>query len=85
MITYEHKQELIKKFAQSAGDTGSIEIQLAVVNARINEISGHLKSFPKDEHSRLGLIKLVGKKKRLAKYLKKNDPASYEKVIKQLS
>lgn len=85
MISQEQKKELIKKFAKSANDTGSAEIQMAVTTARINQISNHLKSFPKDEHSRLGLVKLVGKRKRLTKYLKKNDPTSYEKVMSQLS
>ena len=71
MISQEQKKELIKKFAKSENDTGSAEIQMAVTTARINQISNHLKSFPKDEHSRLGLVKLVGKRKRLTKYLKK--------------
>ena len=76
MITKENKQEIISNFKKSENDTGSTQVQLGVVTARIAEITEHLRSFPKDFHSRLGLLKLVGKKRRLIKYLERKDKAS---------
>lgn len=79
------KQEIISKFARSEGDTGSPEVQIALLSERILGLTGHLKSFPKDFSSRLGLLKLVGQRKRLLKYLKSRDYARYSSVIQTLS
>ena len=84
MITKERKQEVINAFKKSENDTGSIEVQMGVLTARIVEITGHLKLFPKDFHSRTGLLKLVGRKRRLAKYLQRKDKASYIRVMDSL-
>ncbi len=83
-VTKEKKQELIKKFAVSDGDTGSAFVQCAVLTERITNLTKHLQSFPKDHHSRRGLLILVGRRKRLLNYLKQNDQGGYEGLIKQL-
>lgn len=67
------KAELIKKFARSAKDTGSTEVQIALLADRINQISGHLKKYPKDHHSRRGLQMLVGQRRSFEKYLERTD------------
>lgn len=85
MLTKEKKEEIIKKFQKSEKDTGSSEVQIALLTARINQISQHLKSFPKDKHSRSGLIKLIGKRKAFEKYLKKHAQDRYEEVAKKLN
>jgi small subunit ribosomal protein S15 len=82
MLTSEKKQKIIKEFGRGDKDSGSCEVQVAFLTERIKEISNHLQSFPKDKHSRLGLIKLVGKRSTFFKYIRKNDPAKY-KVIKE--
>ena len=79
-----HKKDLIKKFSKSDKDVGSIEVQLALLTSRINKISGHIKNFPKDKHSHLGLLKLVGRKKRFSRYLQREDKESFDKVNEQL-
>lgn len=84
MLVKEDKNKIIKKFAKSGTDTGSVEIQIALLSKRIDQISQHLKLFPKDNHSKLGLIKLVGKRKTFFNYLKKNDLKNYENLIKKL-
>ena len=84
MITKERKKEVTNKFALSNNDTGSVEVQVGVLTDRINQISNHLQSFSKDKHSRLGLIKLVGKKRRLLRYLEKHNKSSYDNVMAKL-
>ena len=84
MISKENKQEIISNFKKSENDTGSSEVQLGVLTARIAEITEHLRSFPKDFHSRLGLLKLVGKKRRLIKYLERKDKASLAGIVDSL-
>jgi len=84
MLNKEYKQKLIDEFKISENDTGSCEVQLAIVSARIKEISEHLKSFPKDKHSRRGLLKLVGRRKSFLDYLKKKDHDRYEKILSGL-
>ena len=79
------KMEIIKKFAKKEGDTGSAEVQIALLSERIKYLTEHLKANKKDHSSRLGLLKLVGQRKRLLKYLKKKDFDSYTKVITALS
>lgn len=65
-------------------DTGSEEVQVALLSKRIDELSGHLKGNPKDQHSRTGLLKMVGKRRRLLTYLERNKPGIYEKTIRAL-
>jgi small subunit ribosomal protein S15 len=84
MITKEVKEQLIKSFAQSPHDVGSTEVQIALLSERIRQISEHLKKSPKDVHSERGLLQLVGKRRRIAAYLEKNDKESFEKVQKTL-
>ncbi len=78
------KKEIIAKFGRNANDTGSSEVQIALLSTRILELTEHLKSFKKDHASRLGLLKLVGQRKRLMRYLKRTNRASYDKVISEL-
>ena len=75
------KASIIKKFAQSERDTGSSEVQIGLLTYRINEISQHLEKFPKDKHSRMGLLKLVGKRRSLARYLKENNKEAHDNVM----
>ena len=79
------KAEIVAKFARKEKDTGSPEVQIALLTARINELTEHLKVFNKDHSSRLGLLKIVGRRKRLLKYLKANDYAKYAKLIGELN
>lgn len=78
------KQEVIKKFAQSANDTGSAQVQIALLTSRIKELTEHLKANPKDNHSRRGLLQLVGKRKAFLKYLEKQDIEAYRAIKTQL-
>ncbi len=80
----EDKQKIIKEWQRFEGDTGSPEVQIAILTERIKQITEHLKVHKKDVHSRYGLIKLVGKRKRLLRYLKKEDFVKYQEVIKKL-
>lgn len=72
MLTKNQKSKIIKDFSKTEKDAGSVEVQIALLSERIKQISKHLKLFPKDKHSRIGLVKLVGKKRRLSRYLEKN-------------
>ena len=83
-ITPERKQELIKEFALSEGDTGSPEVQIAVLTERISNLTGHFKTHKKDNHSRRGLLKMVSQRRRLLDYVKKGDEARYQDIIKRL-
>lgn len=83
-ITAVRKQELIKEFAINKEDTGSAEVQIAVLTERIKNLTDHFKSHKKDHHSRRGLLILVGRRRRLLDYLKRSDQARYEDVIKRL-
>lgn len=78
------KAQIVAKFARKEGDTGSPEVQIALLTARITELTEHLKNFKKDFSSRLGLLKLVGQRKRLLKYLKNKDYTTYSKLISEL-
>lgn len=84
MLNVEKKQELIKQFALNSKDTGSCGVQIAIFSERIRQINAHLEQFPKDHHSRRGLLCLVGKRKAFLKYLKKNDQAAYNKLVSSL-
>ncbi|KAA6205253.1 MAG: 30S ribosomal protein S15 [Candidatus Tokpelaia sp.] len=83
-ITAERKQALIKDYALKSGDTGSPEVQIAVLSERVTNLTEHFKTHKKDNHSRRGLLKLVSQRRRLLDYLKKNDTARYETLIKRL-
>lgn len=83
-ITAERKNALIKEFAQKAGDTGSPEVQIAILTERINNLTGHFKTHNKDNHSRRGLLKLVSSRRSLLDYLKKKDEGRYKTVIEKL-
>lgn len=78
------KQEIISKFARDSKDTGSSEVQIALLSQRISSLTGHLKENPKDHSSRLGLLKLVGQRKHLLKYLKATQYDRYSKLIASL-
>ena len=79
------KQDIIQDFGRKDGDTGSSEVQVALISARIKYLTEHLKINKKDHSSRLGLLKLVGKRKRLLRYMKKRDYTKYKEVIATLS
>ena len=84
MITKEKKQELIKEYARTEGDTGSPEVQVAILTERIKELTEHLKNNHKDHHSRRGLLKMVGKRRGLLDYLKEKDIERYRALIEKL-
>ena len=79
------KQEIIKKFAQGKGDTGSPEVQIALLSEKITKLAEHLKTHKKDNHSRRGLISMVSKRRRLLFYLQKKDPKRYQEIAKKVS
>ena len=83
-LAAEAKQEIITGYAIKDGDTGSPEVQIALLTERITDLTAHLKSFPKDNHSRRGLLKLVGQRRRLLAYLVKKDATRYRAVIGRL-
>ncbi len=78
------KLEIIKEYGQKEGDTGSPEVQVALLTARINELQGHFKAHKKDHHSRRGLLKLVGRRRRLLAYLKDREFDRYKTLIGRL-
>lgn len=84
MISKEKKTAIIKEYARSEGDTGSPEVQIAVLTARIQELTDHLKEHPKDHHSRRGLLKMVGQRRGLLDYLRKTDIERYRVLIEKL-
>ena len=84
MMTPERKQEIIKKFARKEGDTGSPEVQVALLTERITYLTEHFKTHAKDHHSRRGLLKLVGQRRRLLNYLRTKDIERYRAIIKEL-
>ena len=84
MISKEKKQAIIAEYGRKEGDTGSPEVQIAVLTARIQELTEHLQSNPKDHHSRRGLLKMVGQRRGLLAYLKKTDIARYRALIEKL-
>ncbi len=83
-LARETKQQLVTDYALKEGDTGSPEVQIALLTERIKGLTDHLRSFPKDNHSRRGLLKLVGQRRRLLAYLVKKDNARYRAVIGRL-
>ena len=83
-ITAERKQELIKEHATTNGDTGSPEVQVAILTERINNLTEHFKSHKKDNHSRRGLLKMVSQRRKLLDYVKGRDEPRYATLIKKL-
>lgn len=83
-ITAEAKASLIKKYARTEGDTGSPEVQVAILSHRIAELTEHFKTHKKDNHSRRGLLKMVSQRRRLLDYLKSRDEGRYQAIIKEL-
>ncbi len=84
MITKEKKQAIISEYGRTEGDTGSPEVQVAILTARIKELTDHLKEHPKDHHSRRGMLKMVGQRRGLLSYLKKSDIERYRSLIERL-
>ena len=84
MISAEKKNEIIKQFARSEGDTGSPEVQIAVLTERIRELTDHMKKNPKDFHSNRGLLKMVGKRRSMLAYLRDMDIERYRELIAKL-
>ena len=83
-ITTERKAEVMGQFALKSGDTGSADVQVAVLSERINNLTEHFKSHVKDNHSRRGLIKMVSQRRRLLDYIKATDQKRYEQLIERL-
>lgn len=83
-ITASRKAEVIKEFAKKTGDTGSPEVQVAILSERINNLTGHFKTHAKDNHSRRGLLKLVGQRRQLLDYLRRTNEQSYKTLIEKL-
>lgn len=84
MISKEKKTAIMNEYARTSGDTGSPEVQVAVLTARIQELTDHLKENPKDHHSRRGMLKMVGQRRGLLDYLKKKDIERYRALIEKL-
>jgi small subunit ribosomal protein S15 len=85
LLSKEQKNEIVDDHKHHAKDSGSPEVQIALITARINYLTKHFESNPQDHHSKRGLMKLVGQRKRLLEYLKRQDQKRYEKLIKKLS
>jgi len=83
-LTKEAKQELIQRYGRKADDTGSPEVQVALLTARINELTEHLREHKKDHHSRRGLLMLVGQRRRLLNYLNRSDVDRYRGLVQEL-
>ena len=83
-LSVEAKKELMDKYGKHEGDTGSPEVQIALLTARISELTGHFQTHKKDFHSRQGLLKLVGRRRNLLNYLRKTDVQRYRAIIEQL-
>jgi small subunit ribosomal protein S15 len=83
-LTKEVKQELVDKHGRNGQDTGSAEVQIAMLTRRINELTEHLRAHPKDHYSRRGLLKLVGRRRRFLGYLQRKDLEGYRALIKEL-
>ena len=83
-LTQEKKAELIEKFGDTPQDTGKTEVQIALLTARINELTDHLRTHKKDHHSRRGLLMLVGRRRRFLRYLERSDLERYRSLVKEL-
>jgi small subunit ribosomal protein S15 len=83
-ITKEQKAEIVTKYGKNGKDTGTPEVQIALLTARINDLTPHFEKFGKDHHSRVGLLKMVGKRRRLLDYLQEKNIERYRKIIGEL-
>lgn len=83
-LTAERKQEIVSQFGKDANDTGNTRVQIALLTARINDLTEHLREHKKDHHSRRGLLMLVGQRRRLLNYFEKSDLEGYRALIKEL-
>ena len=83
-VTTEKKAEVIRKYAKKPNDTGSPEVQIAILSERINNLTDHFKSHVKDNHSRRGLLKMVNQRRKLLDYLKASAPEKYQAVVERL-
>jgi small subunit ribosomal protein S15 len=84
VLTTKEKGKIISDFETHTGDTGSPEVQIALLTQRVNDLTEHLRSHPKDHSSRRGLLKMVGTRSALLKYINKKDPGRYQKIISRL-
>ena len=84
MLTQEKKKEIINSYGSHENDTGSPEVQIALLTERISLLTEHLKTHPKDKHSQRGLLKMVGKRRGLLNYLKENSPDRYQEIVSRL-
>ena len=84
VLTNEDKKKIIDKFKIHEKDTGSSKVQIALLTKRINDLTDHFKTHPNDHHSRKGLLKMVGQRRRFLNYLKKRDPGQYKILIQEL-
>ncbi|SJZ86671.1 30S ribosomal protein S15 [Anaerorhabdus furcosa] len=84
MLTKAEKTQIMKDFARTEGDTGSVEVQVAVLTAQINKLTEHLKEHKKDYHSTRGLMKMVGRRKNFLAYLRENDVNRYRELVQRL-
>ena len=85
MLTTDQKKKIIDKYATAKGDTGSPEVQVALLTERINQLTKHLKAHEKDDHSRRGLLKMVTKRRRLLNYIQTKDQKRYQELTSQLA
>jgi small subunit ribosomal protein S15 len=83
-LSTEEKGQILKKYGRSSGDTGSPEVQVALLTANINNLSAHFENHVKDHHSRIGLLKMVNKRRKLLDYVKRKDQDRYQKLIDTL-
>jgi small subunit ribosomal protein S15 len=83
-VTAERKQELVARFGKADGDTGAPEVQIALLTERINDLTEHLRAHGKDHHSRRGLLMLVGRRRRLLRYLQRKDVERYRSLVSEL-
>ncbi len=84
-LTKENKQDVVKEFGRTDQDTGSAEVQIALLTRRIEDLTGHFKTNPKDHNSRRGLLKMVGQRRKLLNYLKRKDIEKYRAILEKLS
>ena len=84
MLTLRQKLNVVKEFQTKEGDTGSADVQIALLSREIEELTQHLKKHPKDQHSRLGLLKMVSKRRRLLNWLARHNKKDYNHIIKKL-
>ena len=84
-LTKDNKQDVVKEFGRTDKDTGSAEVQIALLTRRIEDLTGHFKANPKDHNSRRGLLKMVGQRRKLLNYLKRKDIEKYREILDRLS